>query len=65
MGRILRDRSGTLDRTAFEILVYRYDDAGTFEKEDRSIADDPDYGRVASQMPYREGTIVYGLFREA
>ncbi len=47
------------------ILVYRYLDAHAFETEDRAIADDPDYGKVASQMPDREGTIVYELYREA
>ncbi len=47
------------------VLVYRYEDARAFEREDRAIAADPEYGKVASQMPYREGTIVYELFREA
>ena len=47
------------------VLVYRYEDAHAFEKEDRAIAGDSEYGKVASQMPYREGTIVYELFREA
>ena len=47
------------------VLVYRYEDASAFEKEDRAIADDPEYGKVASEMPYRDGSIVYQLFREA
>jgi len=47
------------------ILVYRFDDAKAFEKEDRATAEDPGYGKVASEMPYREGTIVYELFRES
>ncbi len=47
------------------VLVYRYEDAQAFEREDRTIAEDPEYGRVASQMPYRDGTLVYELFREA
>ena len=47
------------------VLVYRYADARAFEEEDRTIAGDPEYGRIASEMPYREGSIVYELFREA
>lgn len=46
------------------VLVYRYDDMRAFEAEDRAITDDPEYGKVASAMPYREGTIVYELYRE-
>lgn len=46
------------------LLAYRYPDARAFEVEDKAIAEDPEYGRVASEMPYREGSIVYELFRE-
>lgn len=47
------------------LLVYRYDDARAFEEEDRATAEDSGYGPVASAMPYRDGTIVYELFRAA
>jgi len=47
------------------VLVYRYPDARAFETEDRAIAADPEYGKVASEMPYRDGTIAYELYREA
>ncbi len=46
------------------VLVYRYEDAQAFEEEDRKVARDTEYGKVASEMPYREGSIVYELFRE-
>ncbi len=46
------------------VLVYRYADAKAFEAEDRAISDDPEYGKVASAMPYRDGTIGYELYRE-
>jgi hypothetical protein len=46
------------------VLVYRYASAEAFEHEDRTIADDPEYGKVASALPYRDGSIVYELFRE-
>jgi hypothetical protein len=59
---LLLGMSGPMNRA---VLVYRYEDARAFELEDRAIAEDPEYGRVASEMPYREGTIVYELFREA
>lgn len=60
--QLLLGLSGPMNRA---VLVYRYDDAQTFEEEDRTIAEDPEYGKVASEMPYREGSIVYELFREA
>lgn len=46
------------------VLVYRFEDAEAFEVEDRAIAKDPEYGKVASAMPYREGSIVYELYRD-
>lgn len=54
--------SGPMNST---ILVYRYESAKAFEEEDRAIAEDPQHGKVASEMPFREGSIVYQLFREA
>jgi hypothetical protein len=59
--QVLHGLSGPMNRA---VLVYRYDDAHAFEEEDRRIARDPEYGKVASEMPYREGSIVYELFRE-
>jgi hypothetical protein len=59
---LLQGMSGPMNTA---ILAYRYDDARTFEEEDRKTSQDPAYGRVASEMPYREGSIVYELFREA
>ena len=58
---VLLGMSGPMNST---VLVYRYEDARAFEAEDRAIAEDPEYGRVASAMPYRDGTIVYELFRQ-
>lgn len=60
--QLLLGISGPMNST---ILVYRYESAEAFEKEDRSIAEDTQYGKVASEMPFREGSIVYQLFREA
>lgn len=57
---VLLGMSGPMNST---VLVYRSDDAKAFEAEDRAIAEDPGYGKVASEMPYRDGTIVYELFR--
>ncbi|HXQ79513.1 MAG TPA: hypothetical protein VN819_04795, partial [Thermoplasmata archaeon] len=47
------------------ILVYWYKDVQAFEAEDRMTSRDLEYGKVASKMPYREGSIVLELFREA
>lgn len=58
---VLLGLSGPMNST---VLVDRYDDARAFESEDRAIAKDPEYGRIASAMPYRDGTIVHELFRE-
>lgn len=46
------------------LLVYRYSNAKAFEDEDVALDQDGDYARVASAMPYIEGTIHYELFRE-
>jgi hypothetical protein len=60
--QVLHGLSGPMNRA---VLVYRYDDAQAFEEEDRKVSRDPEYAKVASEMPYREGSIVYELFREA
>ena len=59
--RLLLGLSGPMNTA---VLVYRYDSANAFEEEHRKIARDPEYGRVASEMPYRDGTIAYELFQE-
>ena len=46
------------------LLIYRYSDAKVFEDEDLAVDQDSDYQKVASAMPYIEGTIHYELFRE-
>ena len=46
------------------LLVYRYSDAKVFEDEDLAVDQDSDYQKVASAMPYIEGTIHYELFRQ-
>jgi hypothetical protein len=58
---LLQGMSGPMNSAVF---VYKYDHAQAFEDEDRRISGDAEYGRVASEMPYREGTIVYELWRE-
>jgi len=39
--------------------------AGPVGDRAQQRAGDSEYGKVASEMPYREGSIVYELFREA
>jgi len=59
--QLLTGMSGPMNTA---VLVYRYEDAQAFEDEDRRTAEDAQYGKIASEMPYREGIIVYELFRE-
>jgi hypothetical protein len=45
-------------------LVFSYDDLNAYELEERRDASDPEYARVAGEMPFVEGTLVYELYRE-
>ncbi len=59
--QLLTGLSGSMNTA---VPVYRYESAQAFEDGSRAVDEDPQYGKVASEMPYREGTIVYELFRE-
>ncbi len=58
---VLFGMSGPMNST---VLVYRYGSARDLEEEERRLAEDPEYGRVASEMPFRDGSITYELYRE-
>jgi hypothetical protein len=45
-------------------LVFSYPDLNTYELEEARDAADPEYARVASAMPFVEGTLAYQLYRE-
>jgi NIPSNAP protein len=44
-------------------LVFSYPDAAAYEAEEARDAADPEYGRVASAMPFVEGTLAYEIYR--
>jgi hypothetical protein len=60
--RVLQALSGEMNTVR---LVFSYPDLNTFEQEEARDAADPEYARMASAMPFVEGTIVYEIYRAA
>ena len=58
--RVLQGLSGEMNVVRF---VFSYPDAAAYEAEEARDASDPDYGRVASAMPFVEGTLSYEIYR--
>ena len=52
--RVLQGLSGEMNLVR---LVFAYPDAAAYEAEEVRDAADPEYGRVASAMPFAEGTL--------
>jgi hypothetical protein len=59
--RVLQALSGEMNVVR---LVFSYPDLNTYEQEEARDAADPEYARVASSMPFVEGTLAYELYRE-
>lgn len=59
--RILQALSGEMNVVR---LVFSYPDLNTYELEEGRDASDPEYARVAGEMPFVEGTLAYELYRE-
>lgn len=59
--RLLQALSGEMNVVR---LVFSYPDLNTYELEEARDAADPEYARVASAMPFVEGTLAYELYRE-
>jgi hypothetical protein len=59
--RILQGLSGEMNSVR---LVFSYPDLNTYELEEGRDASDPEYGRIASAMPFVEGTLCYELYRD-
>ena len=57
--RLLCGLSGAMNSVR---LVFHYDDLGEYEREESRASRDPEYGKVASAMPF-EGAIVYNIFQ--
>jgi hypothetical protein len=60
--RILQALSGEMNAVR---LVFVYPDLNAYEREEGEDAVDPEYARVAGEMPFVEGTLAYEIYREA
>jgi len=45
-------------------LVFSYPELNAYELEEGRDASDPEYARVAGEMPFVEGTLAYELYRD-
>jgi hypothetical protein len=45
------------------LMVFDYESAAAWEREEAAVNSDAEYGRIASEMPYLEGSIHYALFQ--
>jgi hypothetical protein len=43
-------------------LVFEYDDLAAYEREEREDALDPEYARLASALPFVDGTLEYAIY---
>lgn len=58
--RVLHGLSGEMNHVR---LVFVYPDLAAYEREEARDAADPEYGRVAGQMPFVDGTLEYTVYR--
>jgi hypothetical protein len=59
--RILQALSGEMNIVR---LVFSYPELNAYELEEGRDASDPEYARVAGEMPFVEGTLAYELYRD-
>ena len=59
--RILQALSGEMNAVR---MVFSYPDLSAYESEEARTAGDSDYARIASQMPFVDGTLAYEIYRE-
>lgn len=59
--RVLQALSGPMNEVR---MVFVYEDLGAYEREEREDAVDPEYARLASAMPFVEGTLEYTVYSE-
>jgi hypothetical protein len=58
---ILQALSGEMNAVR---MVFSYPDLSAYELEEARSSRDPDYARVASEMPFIEGTLAYEIYRD-
>jgi hypothetical protein len=59
--RTLRALSGEMNAVR---MVFGYSDLNEYELEEARTSRDPEYARVAAEMPFVEGTLAYEIYRE-
>jgi hypothetical protein len=59
--KILQALSGEMNAVR---MVFSYPELSAYESEEAQTTGDSDYARVASQMPFIDGTLVYEIYRE-
>lgn len=59
--QILQGMSGPMNTIRF---IYRFADLSEYERHESRTATDQEYGRTASAMPYRDGSIRYQIYRD-
>lgn len=47
------------------LMIFRYREVHDWELECTAERDDPQYGRIASQLPYSAGSIQYELYQSS
>jgi hypothetical protein len=57
--RIYQALSGRMNEVR---MVFEYPDLAAYEREEREDAVDPEYGRLASAMPFVDGTLEYVIY---
>ncbi len=45
-------------------LVYRYEDLSQYAEHEARTVDDREYGKVAGEMGFTEGTICYAIYQQ-
>ena len=57
--RVYQALSGQMNEVR---MVFEYRDLAAYETEEREDSVDPEYGRLASALPYVDGTLEYAVY---
>ena len=58
---VLQGLSGAMNTVR---LVYTYPDLAAYEADEARDAEDREYARVASELPFVDGTVTYTIYRQ-
>jgi hypothetical protein len=59
--RVLHALAGEMNAVR---LVFTYPDLNTYEREEAEDSVDPEYARVAAEMPFVDGTLAHEIYRD-